>query len=340
MSNKYFWNGVDMSDLTGTTNTGNVGTFVNFPGNTSEQAPLTSQPTAFSTNAGNFDNITENNSWFCYRDDELAPPFTENGENIFTKNYSTISRLKKILVKYDYFTSGSGTINIPEWCNAVKFYFQSKNGSKGSNGANLNGGPGNNYQYDADHYVAHRGRRNQNPDHHRHWEQYHHHHHNNWAARSGGTGGNGGTAMVGWFLKYIQFTAGPNNTIEYSLTGGSSGTSSAKLKSDGATVAEYTFKNGTNGGNGGNASGPHHNHALNNWQGQQYQGLRGHNDQFFTLHVHHQSSYSAGSSNGSNGSAGANGSCTINNSGTGEYLIYRQSNTSNSQLWVYYFKYE
>lgn len=339
MSNKYFWNGVDISDLTGTTNTGTVGAFVNFPGNTSEVAPLTSQPTEFSTNAGNFTNITENKSWFCYRDDELAPPFSENGENIFTKNYSTNSNLKKILVKYDYFNSGSGTINIPEWCNAVKFFFTSKDGSVGNGGSGLNGGPGHNYDHDLQENERHRGRGN-NPNHHWHHKHTHQHHHNNWAARSGGSGGNGGTAMVGWFLKYIQFTAGPNNTIEYSISSGNSGTSSAKVKSAGVTVAQYTFKNGAKGGTGTNASGPHHNQTANYHQYNVNLYRQNSNDTFNAYHYHHQDSYSAGSSNGQKGSTGTHGSCNISNSGTGEYLIYRQANTNNSQLWTYYFKYE
>ena len=314
--------------------------FTNFPGMIAEETKLTSIPSGFNSNAGNFNDISENNSWWCYHKDELseAPSYFMNDENIFIKNFSHSSLFakKKIIVKNQVINTGSGTINIPEWCNAVKFYFKSKNGTNGVNGNGVGAGPNHNYNQDSDHNFNHRGR-GTDPNNHQHHNHNHHHHNNHWAARSGGAAGIGGTATVGWFFKYIKFTAGTDNTIEYSISTSGAGNSNVNLKSNNVTKAQYSFVNGGNGNNGTHATGPDKNHNSNHNYDNTTDKVS--DDTWYTYHYAHNFHNNYGSTAGSPGSNGSNGTSTITNDGNAAYLTYIQSNNE-PQLYIYYFKYQ
>ena len=137
----YYWEGVDIADITGTTSTNsNInGYFSNFPGNTANVAEISTQD-GITTNATTFNSLpTPNTSYFCYNDDEDtdAPGYALNGKSIFTNNFSN----QRLIVSNTSLSSnaGSGTLSIPSWCNGVKIVFRSLKGADGSTGSAVSG---------------------------------------------------------------------------------------------------------------------------------------------------------------------------------------------------------
>lgn len=344
MSNKYYWEGVDITDITGTTsvNTNINNYFSGFPGNTADATEISTQD-GIITNESNFDSLpTPNTSYFCYNDDEDtdAPDYTVNGTSIFTKTISS----QRLLVSNTALShsAGNGTINIPSWCNGVKIIFFSTKGNDGSasnvnvSASNNNYDEHNNDDYTYDHnYRGDRGfyrsrhHNNHRNHHHRHFDTAH-----NYAAQSGGAAGTGGIGRVGWFLKGVTFTAGSSNTIDYSITQTAASNSTITVKENGSNKAIITIGNGGNAGNGtaaqyGTTDNTHNNQTHDHYN----HGTWHHNNQNHYNHTH-------GSVAGVKGSAGSDGTMTFSGS-TPIYLYYNNSNTSeNTRAIIYYFRYK
>lgn len=377
MANKYFFDGIDISTLTNSTstidNTLITDQFGGFPGVVIDEPRLTSAPSNFTSNDGAFNSNTHKPSYFCYNSDEEyeTPPFfitnNENvAENLFVKNYSTTG-YKKIRVKNDEFTSGTGTVLIPDWCNAIKMYFISKNGSPGAEGMDLgpinakgakvvNGTTVNQHRgatgfependYDVN-YHNHNQTGNSN-DWDRHDNNTRHHQHNmtDSTARFGGEAGAKGLSCMGWFSKYIKITAGATNTLDYAVSTNTSGTSTVALKEAGSTIANYEFKNATNGTNGSAAYWtpqnththiPDNNHEFI-WHGN-YNADRRH--KLHTFRENRRWTTASATANGTDGTDGTDGTLTMGTlSGDAKYMAYNVTPSYESKLIIYYFKYQ
>lgn len=345
MDNRYFWKGEDINNLTNDdSELADITTyFDNFPGNIVELGISTANnPTGFTTNSGytNLKDIPENTSYYCYRSGEEAnesPLYTITNENVFTKDYTTDStKLNRIVVKNHNLgiVANETTYNIPTWCNAIKIYWKSKNASAGGTGNSIS-----RYHENDTHHLDHNGRHRgggDDPGHYYNHNREHHTTHHNWADKSGGTGGAGGNATVGWFIKYIKFTAGSNNKILYKITNGSAHENYIKIYENDVLKADYWFKNGTNGNAGTHAGGPihHNNRDRNNDHAYKSSDDDHIADRHHERHHHRNTSYG-----GSNGAAGAAGTCSFSNDGGAAYLHYTSWNAGNAYATVYFFKY-
>ena len=347
MSSRYYWEGEDIADITGTTSTNSTinGYFSGFPGNTADATEISTQD-GMTTNESDFNSLPiPNTSYFCYNDDEDAdaPDYTVNGTSIFTKTISN----QRLLVKYTSLssTAGNGTLSIPSWCNGVKISFRCTNGTIGSTAgssvseSNYNSNNHNNYNIaeNNDHNVNRGFYHNRNNNHH----NWNHNQHNDqeavWNAQSGGSKGTGGIGKIGWFLKGIQFTAGSNNTIDYSISQTANANSIITVNENGSDIAVVTIKNGENGGSGTDAQSKttddtHHNGDHNHYDVDGDHNTHHHN----WNHYNHEQ----GSTAGVDGSDGSAGTVTFSGS-TPIYLYYNNSNTTeNTRATIYYFRYK
>lgn len=347
MSNKYYWDGLDISDITGTTSTSSTinGYFSGFPGNTADATEISTQ-SGIATNAGEFNSLpTPNTSYFCYNDDEDAdaPAFIANGKSIFTNNISN----QRLLVSNISLssTSGSGTLSIPSWCNGVKISFRCTNGTNGTGTGS--GVTASNYTENAhyvfyniennDHNVNRMGYHNRNNHHHNFNENQHDDQAAVWNAQSGGSPGNGGFGKIGWFLKSIQFTAGSNNTIDYSISQTQNTNSTITVKENDSDIASVTIKNGGNGGSGTDAKAKTTDDTHYNIDHNHYNVDGDHNTHHNNFeHYNHEQ----GSTAGDAGDPGDEGTVAFSGS-TPIYLYYNNSNTTeNTRATIYYFRYK
>tara|TARA_Y100001970_G_scaffold291773_1_gene430253 strand:+ start:863 stop:1906 length:1044 start_codon:yes stop_codon:yes gene_type:complete len=345
MSSKYYWEGVDMNNLTSSSSTDGTigGYFSNFPGGLQNNNTLSSEPTGMVTNETSFSALpSPNTSYFCYNDDEAddAPPFQVNGTSIFSSSFSS----KRLLVSNVSLSksAGNGTLSIPSWCNGVKIVFYSTKGNDGTTStSNVSGQNTNQNEHNDDYYVYdhnYRGDRGFYRSRHHNNHRNHHHRHvdrsHNYDSKTGGTGGTGGTGRVGWFLKGVTFTAGSNNTVDYSITQTATANSIITIKESGSDKAVITFGNGGNGGNGSAAQlGTINNNHVNDNNEHHNHGAYHHNNQ---NHYNHTN----GSADGADGADGANGNISF----TGQqptYIYYNNSSTSiDTRVTIYYFRYK
>ena len=350
MSNKYYWEGVDIADITGTTSTNSTinGYFSGFPGNTASATEITTQD-GMTTNASNFNSLpSPNTSYFCYNDDEdaNAPEYTTNGTSIFTNNISN----QRLLVTNVSLSSsaGSGTLNIPSWCNGVKIVFRCTKGTDGSAGSGVSASNHNEDTDDSENYDHHnnhnvndnRGLLKNNRNYRNNYDVHRNNHHDqaiNIAAQDGGDQGIGGTGRIGWFLNSIQFTAGSNNTINYSITQSAASNSTFTVKESGSDIAVVTIKNGENGGNGTDAESSTTDNRNSNINYEHVNYTGDHNVHRNTQnHTNHQN----GSVAGEKGSMGTDGTVSFSGS-TPTYLYYNHNNTTeDTRATIYYFRYK
>ena len=354
-TSKYYWDGVDVSEITATTNTNTLITsnFTNFPANLSIIGALTTEPDGLVTNAGNFSSISyPNTSYQFYNDDEEenAPQFLAQGNSIFTTTYLNNNYDSRILVRLEQVNNNSGTITIPDWVNGVKIWFLSLKGIDGNGGNGVAASTENTTNHDDYDVKTHR-------DEHKHYDggwvdhfhhnkddhhNIHHHNHNiahlNWEAQDGGAGGIGGTGKVGWYYKAILFDAGTNNEITYSISSSEQGVSTVNVKQGSVVKAEITYSNGENGGDGGDATNSttnnaNHNNATDNTE------QRG--DENSDHHNNDNHNEREGSKAGDPGTDGTSGSATLTNDF--KYLYYNSSLTTNNnptQLTIAYFRFK
>ena len=294
-SSKYYWQGVDVKELTDTTDIDELITskFKNFPaqlGNLNVEAAFLSNdtPSGMVTNNtdGHFNSIPwPNTSYFCYNnsEEETAPSFkAETGNagstSIFTTTFgNTNDTYSRIIVKSQKITNGSGTINIPDWVNGIKVKFISLRGKDGTQGQSVaakheNHTAGTEHKDEHYHRDEHKNYDGGVVDNFHHNKDDHHntHHHinykfkRNWQAQNGGAKGIGGNGKIGWYWKAILFDAGTNNKVEYNISNGSGGTSEVTVKEGDTEKANIIYVNGTDGGDGGNATtGTNRNHGWN-----------------------------------------------------------------------------
>jgi hypothetical protein len=328
--NKFYWDGLKMEDINGTTSTHtNISSngYPYFPANfiqASNSNPLATQPSGFVSNTI-FSNLpTPNDGYWFFTDDEdaagEAPPFKLNGTSIFAQTIGN----QRIRVYHDEYTGGSGTVDIPDWCNAIKIYYITTKGTSGTAGTALAGDDYNNTN-DHDH--------NEHKNYDAAWDHFHHNHdnnhhndiHHNYEARNGGVAGTAGVGKIGWFVNYIKITAGTNNKLIYIMN--TMGTSSVEIKeNDSITKGTILFADGGAGGDGGDGvSGTNANDHTN------YDN--GHED-----HDHHHDI--AGSNHGAPGTPGTDGAITIASISTGIHLNYNHVTTNTKRLKVYYFRYK
>lgn len=347
MSIKYYWEGVDIADITGTTSTNSTinGYFSDFPGNITNVTEITTQ-SGMTTNASEFTSLpSPNTSYFCYNDEEDAdaPDYTVNGTSIFTKTISN----QRLLVKYTSLssTAGNGTLSIPSWCNGVKISFRCTKGADGATaGSNVSESDyhsnyHNNYNFahNNDHNVNRGFYHNRNNNHHNWNHNEHNDQEHSWSAQTGGSKGTGGIGKIGWFLKGIQFTAGSNNTIDYSITQTAASNSTINIKENGSSIAVVTIKNGGNGGSGTNAQSKTTDDTHRNVEHGHYDVDGDHN-----THHHNWNHYNheKGSTPGVDGSDGSEGTISFGGS-TPIYLYYNNSNTTeDTRVSIYYFRYK
>lgn len=350
-TSKYYWDGVDVSEITATTSTNTLITsnFANFPANLSIIGALTTEPDGLVTNAGNFSSISyPNTSYQFYNDDEeeTAPQFLAQGNSIFTTNYLNNNYDSRIIVKLVTGLNGSGTITIPDWVNGVKVWFLSLKGLDGTAGSSVSSKNVNVEHHNDEDAFYHRDE-HKNPliggDHNKddHHNVHHHNHHidiQHWDAQDGGAAGIGGTGKVGWYYKAILFDAGTNNKIDYNIDNNEGGTTTVQVKQDSIVKADITYSNGTNGGNGTNASvatneDEHHTNHVDN------EALDGdYNSDHHNNSDHH---VQKGSEPGVAGTAGTSGSATLTTDF--KYLYYNSSLTTNNnptQLTIAYFRFK
>ena len=352
MSSKYYWQGVDIKEITNTTSTSNLffSNFADFPAQLSSLNALTTEPAGLVTNDGAFSSISSpNTSYFCYNDSEegSAPPFRMQDKSIFTTTYSN----NRIIVKSQSINSGSGTITIPDWCNGVKFKFISLKGNDGNPGTGVDARQDDITNSDHENEEYHR-------DEHKNYDgglvdNFHnnkddhiniHHNNNNveiyhWAAATGGAAGIGGTGKLGWYYKAILFDAGTNNKITYSINSSANGISQIQLKQGSSEVANITY---SNGGNGGNATNARTATTQNFYNLQQFDNNDQRGDHNEDHHNNNLYIVQRGSTAGVNGSGGTSGQVnTGSHSDDFKYLHYNSSlMSSNERLVIYYFKFD
>jgi hypothetical protein len=371
MANRYYWDGIDLNTLMSqdaTSLTSEITSkFGAMQGWVHESGQITN-PNNFQSNENNgtYNTSIHKNSFYCYCSDEEdeAPPYFIDRENIFAKDWTTTTNYKKIHVTKVSATSGQGTFNIPIWCNAVKIYFKSKTGSNGAQGGSIGtlnkGGKHNaNTNYtdsrfidnstggrneDRGHSNDHRqtGNPNDYDRHYNHNKEQWHHNTDITNGASGAAGGTAGACVLGFFTKYAKFTAGTNNTIDYSFSTSAGGTSIATLKQSGTDIVVYKFKNGANGGTGNSAywsshgsnnTNTHHDHAAGNDDRRDRTHTRHHN------HNWPDNTVRNGSGNSGDGTAGSLDVANTTTGGT-KYLAYNDGETtSTGAIIIYYFKY-
>jgi len=370
-SSKYYWQGVDVKELTDTTDTDELITskFNNFPaqlGNLNVEAAFLPNeiPSGMVTNNtnGDFNFIPwPNTSYFCYNnsEEETAPTFkAETGNpiigstSIFTTTFgNTNDTYSRIIVKSQKITHGSGTINIPYWVNGIKVKFISLRGNDGTQGqsvdaSNVNHTTGTDnydYHYHRDEHKNYDGGWVDNYHHNKddHINEHHHNHNinkRNWTAKEGGGGGIGGNGKIGWYYKAILFDAGTNNTVTYDISKNVGGTSEVIVKEGNTEKAKIVYVNGTDGGNGGNATTATTNNTNTRQHHDNTQNRGDHNEDHHNNTNHH---IREGSTPGTQGTSGITGNVTLTNEF--KYLHYNSSLTGNNdpnQLEIYFFRFK
>jgi hypothetical protein len=356
MSSNYYWQNMDITNVTDVTTTSSAisSYFADFPASTSTLADLlASEPAGFITNAPGavLSGVpAPNASYFCYNDDEetTAPQFLLNGKSIFTTTFSN----SRIIVKTQTISNASGTIDIPDWCNGVKVKFVSTKGSNGTAGTGVIATNTNsdaavdtyNYNYHRDEHKNYDGGLIDNFHYNKddHQNIHHNNHantHFNWSAQNGGAGGQGGNGKIGWYYKAILFDAGTNNKLIYNIETVDSGSSNITVKSNSVTKAEITYTNGGPGNNGTNAQARTTNNTTTITHIDNYDDTNANNN----INHHHNNNakyIQAGSTAGTAGTAGTDGTATLTD--TFEYLYFNSSLTNQSnknRLLIYYFRF-
>ena len=354
MNEKYKWKGVNISDITDTTSVDPISTnfgFNDYPATYIDETSteLSASPDGFVSNVNFSELSVPNNGYYCYteNEDNEAPPFKHNGQSIFTvKNNNN-----RIVVKNDSFTSGNGSVDIPEWCNAVKIYFVSIKVSDGNAGTSLsktnhhtnyelnevkeeNTNHNNAAIYFAGILIVGANHENKNYN---HKQNINEHENIDWPATSGGAAGIGGVGKIGYFPRLIKFDSGTNNKLEYSINTGRGESSTVEIKENNSnSIASVTFVSGGDAGDGGNAVGVYNNFYYT--IAQDYVGAVG-----LRKKNHNSRNYNKEgntSTPGDDGDPGDDGSVTISSNNI-EYLHYNNQMESNTiRLKVYYFKYE
>lgn len=373
-SSKYYWQGVDVKELTGTTDTDELITskFDNFPaqlGNMNVEAAFLPNeiPSGMVTNNTNgqimdhFNSIPwPNTSYFCYNnsEEETAPTFkAETGNaiigstSIFTTTFgNTNNTYSRIIVKSQKIQNGEGTIDIPDWVNGIKVKFISLLGKDGTQGqsvaaSNVNHTAGTEHIDEHYHRDEHKNYDSWFENFHHNKDDHHntHHHINNvnkrnWNAQNGGAKGIGGNGKIGWYWKAILFDAGTNNTVTYNISNGSGGTSEVTVKEGNTEKAKIVYVNGTDGGNGGNATTATTNNTNTKQHHDNTENRGDHNED----HVHENHTHiKEGSSPGIKGDDGDTGNVTLTEEF--KYLHYNSSLTGNNnpnQLEIYFFRFK
>lgn len=361
MNEKYKWKGVNISDITDTTSVDPISTnfgFNDYPATYIDETSteLSASPDGFVSNVNFSELSVPNNGYYCYteNEDNEAPPFKHNGQSIFTvKNNNN-----RIVVKNDSFTSGNGSVDIPEWCNAVKLYFVSIKGADGNAGTSLsetnthknvveNSAEENNqneniniapvYVYIVGVKVLWTSGENKNINHNNNKKQNINEHENiDWPATSGGAAGIGGVGKIGYFPRLIKFDSGTNNKLEYSINTGRGESSTVEIKENNSnSIASVTFVSGGDGGDGTNAVGVYNNYNFTLPYNYNLTAERNYN------HNNKNYDYEGNTTDpGVDGDSGVDGSVTISSNNI-EYLHYNSQMESNTiRLKVYYFKYE
>ena len=360
MTEKYKWKGVNISDITNTTSVDQISTnlgFDNYPATYTDETSteLSTAPAGFVSNVNFSELSVPNNGYYCYTEEEdednEAPPFNHDGQSIFAIKTSN----KRIIVKNDSFTSGSSTISIPEWCNAIKLYFVSIKGADGSPGKSLaaknhnkNNDTNNDNHQNENENINHDNFTGLFETHHNtnlnnnHDQQINEHNNINWTATSGGSGGTGGTGKIGYFPRLIKFNSGTNNKLVYSINTAVGGTSTVNIKENNSTsIASVTYVSGSNAGNGGDAVGIYNNKNIETEEAQNKNINNTTNDNA-DENINHKNWNHEGNqtTQGDDGDDGTAGSVNLTSNNI-EYLYYNNtSQTTSVRLKVYYFKYE
>jgi hypothetical protein len=323
--NKFYWDGLKMEDINGTTSTHpniNSKGYPNFPANfiqASNSNPLATQPSGFVSNT-TFSNLpTPNDGYWFFTDDEDAagetPPFKWDGTSIFAQTIGN----QRIRVSHSEYTGGTGTVDIPDWCNAIKVYYISKKGTGGTAGDNV---AADDYNVDAAHNRDEHKNNMTGGDHNKDDHNNTHIHHK-YAAKSGGAGGVGGGGKIGWFVNYIKFTASTNNKLLYTVQSGQSG-SNVKVVENNIVKGLITFVDGEDGTDGtdatfGTTETTHYDTGWNNNNSQHTHTVKG-------------------SEIGSPGDAGDAGTVTSSSISSGIYMNYNHVTNDSRRLKVYYFR--
>jgi hypothetical protein len=382
MSGKFLWDGIDINEIIDTTTS------------TNKDSSVITNSFNFGGGAGgnflhevNITNPTTSNldTYFCYHPDEfdeiIAPPYTIDNENIFTKEYSDnpTTTTKRVLVKSFSLSNGSSNFNLPTWCSAIKIYFYSRKGSQGNSGnpisiSSQNTGHNDTNNRNAQHVNHHKNynnifeKRRHNDDYNQiTYTKHNTHTAHGSASAPGGPGGAGGAGKLGWYYKYMTFTPGQNNNIEYSISTSDGGTNYIKLKNPTTELFNMQFRNGFKGAAGGHSyvsNGVHNankdadpgrtlqktntNNTANNkyvpampsphqWN---FKGNVQGGDHRYTVHAvnfqHTQNTVQQGTT-GATGTAGDITSIISTLSNQGQYLTYN-SNENDNQIIIYCFK--
>ena len=341
MSNKFFWEGEDVSNLVNE----NTQSFEEF---------------GYKNFPGQFVEYSGENRAGCYASEESGPPFYYDNKSIFSQSNNDNERIR---VKRLSFTDGSGSTNIPTWCNAVKVHICSKKGESGTGVEALNKDKsallinyGRNWHHDDNYYNNYEN----------HKDTLHYHVQiNNYDGESAYNGGSGGKGKNVYITKWVTFNAGNNNTIVYNLNNTSGGTSSVIIKESDVQKLNFTVTNGADGkdataatiftdirrsvGEGINNNEYHttmqHIHADGDntefpdgeyWFTHAF-GTQHHNFDDGFLHHNMNLVWRYKSASGSHGADGANGTFE-NNSGISNVVSEDVNNTDIAKIYVYCFK--
>lgn len=234
MANKYFWNDVDVSDITGVTsshdykNSSNNTIFKSFPGVKN----------------------TSLNDYEKYTSYDTNPPFYDNNTTIF-RNIKVSSTIKT--KSGTSFTTETTTITKPSWANAFKIYIEGSKGFAGSNASGHSSYTGQAWTRQNNNYNHNHNRNNHNnrTGNRRHndrnrWnnENIRLNWHDDYAAASGKSGGTGGNSQI-----YSTAKAYAINNSDSIVTTMHSNHVKLHVTRSGSTIAQLKINCGSNGTN-------------------------------------------------------------------------------------------
>jgi hypothetical protein len=359
MSQKFYFNGVDLNDMIDNASSSSntiSNYYTNLPGSTTNTQNMETAPSGFNSSEGGttFSKYIHKNTYFCYDTDEEyeAPPFKIDNENVFSKNFATntTTHSNRIIVHNTEVTQiGSTTVNIPNWCNAIKLYFVSKEGSAGDYGsagyASQNySDVTNNSQNNSDHYYQQNSRYNRSRNHRHHKSNNHNNKNYNLFSGAGGSGGKG---VVMFFYKYIKFAPMSGNQIDVNISDDDGGANNATLKhAQDGDLYTWEWGNGSKGGSGtsytldtNNADSVaryHHNYdgSRNNTN---YNRTR-HNSNVRVRHNNVDDTHTQQCKQGVTGSTGSDG--IFNDDSHPHYVKYFNSSITTNSVKIFFFKYD
>jgi len=233
MANKYFWDSVDISSLTGYSNATDYK-------NSSNKTIFASFPGVKNTLLADYEKYTS---------DDTDPPFYDNGTTIF----------RNIKVHCTEYTSNATTVNStetvfkPSWANACKIYVQGRKGTDGNNADGHSAVTGETWPR-FNHNKNHNNNRN---NHNTRNGNRKHNDRNRWinintrqnwhadyAAAAGSTGGIGGSSKIYSTAKSFPFDS--TDTIKCILK---TEYVEVIIKRGANTIGQLKISNGTDGGN-------------------------------------------------------------------------------------------